>query len=180
MDMISHAIIGAIIAELVLWEKPLQERIRGRWIGALISATPDIAAIPAHFVFSWSAGDWPWVYDASHWVGVENSLWLLGYWFTHSLILPFIAYFWFRHKGWPVWMLAVWASHSAIDILSHTGAWSIWPFFPFPGQIEGVADPWSWSPVWWAISISICLATWYSVSVMTMHWREDSLTLESE
>ena len=174
MDMITHAIIGVIIAELVLWDRPLEERIRGRWIGAIVSASPDFAAIPAHFVFSWSAGDWPWVYDPAHWDGVENSMWLLGYWFTHSLLVSLVVYFWYRHKGWPMWTLGAWSSHAAIDILSHTGAWSTWPFFPLPGQIEGVADPWSWSPIWWLFSISVALVTWYSISIMTVNWRENA------
>ncbi|MEJ6530996.1 MAG: hypothetical protein QNL81_05385, partial [Euryarchaeota archaeon] len=82
MDMITHAIIGAIIAELVLWEKPSQQRKRGRWIGAFLGTAPDLAAIPAQIVFSWSAGDWPWIYDPAHWAGVENSMWLAGYWFN--------------------------------------------------------------------------------------------------
>ena len=171
MDMITHAIIGAIIAELALWEKPSQQRKRGRWIGAFLGIAPDFAAIPAQFVFSWSAGDWPWIYDPAHWVGAEDSMWLAGYWCTHSLLLPLLVFIYFKHKNWRTWTLVAWASHAAIDIISHTGAWSMWPFFPLPGQIEGVGDPWSWSPVWWLISVMIALAAWYSVSVMTMQWR---------
>ena len=171
MDVFTHAIIGAIIAELALWEKSSPQRKRGRWIGAFLGAAPDLGAVPAHFVFSWAAGDWPWVYDPAHWIGVENSMWLVGYWFTHSLLFPLLGFFWLRYKGKRSWMLFAWSSHAAIDIISHTGAWSTWPFFPFPGQIEGVADPWSWSPIWWLISISIALVSWYSVSVMTMQWR---------
>ena len=79
MDFITHAIIGVIIAELALWEQDFETRNKGRLLGAALAAGPDLGSLPAHLVFSWSAGDWPWIYAPAHWNGVENSLWLMPY-----------------------------------------------------------------------------------------------------
>ncbi|MGY8754940.1 MAG: hypothetical protein ACKVIR_04550 [Candidatus Poseidoniales archaeon] len=175
MDFITHAIIGVIIAELALWESNIEVRNRGRFLGAALAAGPDLGGLPAQFAFSWASGDWPWVYDPAHWAGVEESLWLIPYWITHSLLLVFMVFLVFRKNGWRVWPLMAWASHGATDILSHTGAWSTWPLFPLPGQIEGVGDPWSWSPIWWLICIALAGCVWYATSVMTATWRTNAL-----
>lgn len=38
----------------------------------------------------------------------------------------------------------IYAWHILLDILSHTGEWSIEPFFPAPMKIHGVWDPVGW------------------------------------
>ena len=175
MDIFTHAIIGAIIAELALWKSDYQNRVRGRWIGAIIAASPDLGSAPGQFVFSWSFGDWPWVYDSRHWAGHADSYWLLGYWFTHSLFVAAMIGGAVYLKGWQMWPAIAWASHGIADVFTHTGVWSIWLLFPFPGQLEGFGDPWSGSPALWAACILAGGVVWYFISVVTSNWRANAL-----
>ncbi len=39
----------------------------------------------------------------------------------------------------------IYAFHILCDILSHTGDWSIQPFFPMPITIRGIWDPIDWN-----------------------------------
>lgn len=171
MDFVTHAIIGVVIAELALWNRPEKERMRGRMIGAALGAAPDLGGLPAQFFLSWSSADWPWVYDVSHWNGAEDSWLLIGYWVSHSLILPLVAWLILRHRGWKAWPFLAWASHGMVDVATHTGEWAMWPFFPFPGQIEGWGDAWAWGGVWWMVCILIASFLWYCTSVLTANWR---------
>lgn len=174
MDVLTHALIGAMIAELALWDKSLPERKRGWIIGGVIASAPDLGNLPAHFIFSWQAGDWPWEYLPSHWQGKSDSLLLTPYWITHSLILSLILFLFFRKQEWRSWPILAWSSHSVIDILSHTGPWSIRPLWPIPWKLEGMGDPWAWSPAWWALCIAISGCCFYSVTVMTSNWRANA------
>jgi len=175
VDIITHAIIGAIIADLALWNRPLKERNRGRLIGAVLAAIPDLGGLPGQIAFSLAAGDWPWVFDILHWEGVENSWLLAGYWVSHSILLPVIAWIFLRRRGWAGWMFLAWASHGFVDVLTHTGPWSIWLFYPLPGQIEGLADPWSWGMKGWLFCIIIATLLWYFTSLVAEYWRTNPL-----
>lgn len=175
MDIVTHAIIGAIIAELVLWNADYKKRVRGRIVGAIIAASPDLGALPAQFVFSWENGDWPWVYDPFHWTSKENSYWMFPYWLTHSLLITGIFWVFLYKRGWEMWPLLAWASHGFFDVFSHTGGWAIWVIYPLPGQIEGFGDPWSWHPSWWVVSAMFGFVVWYMISLVTDSWRANTL-----
>ena len=54
------------------------------------------------------------------------------------------------HSLWVLFLVPrvhrkVYAFHILCDILSHTGEWSIQPFYPLPLKIQGVWDPVQWS-----------------------------------
>lgn len=70
-----------------------------------------------------------------------------------KVIKNWFAYSWFYkapHSLWFIFLIqnsrlrSIYAFHILMDILSHTGEWSIEPLFPFSFKIHGI-----WNPVEW-------------------------------
>jgi hypothetical protein len=89
------------------------------------SVAPDIpmALFLSHWPQSWAEIRMWWLYDFLY--KIPHSVW----------ILILIQNRKFR---------AMYSFHLFLDILSHTGQWSIQPFYPFQFKIHGVWDPITW------------------------------------
>jgi len=92
---------------------------------AIWSIAPDIPM--ALFLTPWS---YSWS-EMQHWI-----LYKILYKVPHSVVaLTFV----------PRAYRKIYAFHIMCDIMSHTGQWSIQPFFPFDMTLHGVWDPVEWS-----------------------------------
>ena len=95
----------------------------GTW--SIWSVAPDI---PMVFILS------PWCVP---WREMKDThIYTIMYKIPHSL---FFCLFFVPRK-----YRGIYAFHILCDILSHTGEWSIQPFFPFKLTIRGIWDPVDW------------------------------------
>ena len=97
-------------------------------------------------------------------VNLETALWAIGPDVPMALFLAPSSSSWSDIRNWEiykiaykfphtVWSLAfipkkarpIWAFHILMDILSHTGQWSIEPFFPWGPPVHGIWDPMVWT-----------------------------------
>lgn len=92
---------------------------------AFWSVAPDIPM--ALFLTPWGS---PWS-KIQHW-----TLYQILYKVPHSFVALFYVPSRFR---------TIYALHILTDILSHTGQWSIQPFFPCELTIHGIWDPVEWT-----------------------------------
>lgn len=89
------------------------------------SIAPDL--LMALFLTSWTS---TWA-EIGRW-----NIYSIFYKVPHSLwVIPFIRNDRYRN---------IYAFHILMDILSHSGQWSIEPFFPFEMKIHGIWDPIEW------------------------------------
>ena len=96
-------------------------------IWTIWSVAPDI---PMILILS------PWNHDVSWRDMKDTNLYTILYKVPHSFFsLLFV----------PKKYRKIYAFHILCDILSHTGEWSIQPFFPMPIQIHGIWDPIDWN-----------------------------------
>jgi len=175
MDILSHALIGAIVAQLCLWRME-DETVRRRLVvvGALLAMAPDIANIPLYLHVGSMNDRFLWVPYHSDWVGYRaGHVWMvLGWEVTHSLVIAVFGAWLLYRRGYAIWPALCWASHSIVDILSHTGEWATVPLWPLYIQIEGFADPWKWTPVGWAISNAVIFIVFILTSRRLQKWRD--------
>jgi len=175
MDILSHALIGAIIAQLCLWRME-DDKARRRFvlIGALLAMAPDITNIPLYLHVGWLNDRLLWIPHHSDWGGYRGEYaWLvLGWEFTHSLVIAAFGVWLLHRRGYAVWPALCWASHSVVDIFCHTGEWATVPLWPLYVRIEGFADPWMWSPVGWMISNVVLFTLFILTSKRLKQWRE--------
>jgi len=175
VDILSHALIGAIIAQFCLWRME-NERTRRRLvvIGALLAMAPDLTNIPLYLHVGSLNERFLWLPYHSDWNGYRaNHPWMvLGWEISHSLVIAAFGVWLLRRKGYAIWPALCWASHSLVDILSHTGEWATVPLWPLYIQIEGFADPWKWTPVGWAISNAVIFTFFILTSQRLQRWRE--------
>lgn len=86
------------------------------------------------------APDIPMALILSHW----NITWTdMKYTYTYMLLYK-IPHSFLSLAVVPKRYQMIYALHILIDILSHTGEWSIQPFFPCKLQIHGIWDPVQW------------------------------------
>lgn len=95
---------------------------------------------------------------------IEDALWSIAPDIPMALFLSPWSYSWSSMREWNLYKLLynvphsvlalvfvprgyrkIYAFHIMCDILTHTGKWSIQPFFPFRTTIHGVWDPVQWS-----------------------------------
>ncbi len=174
MDILSHALIGAIIAQLCLWRME-DDKARRRFvlIGALLAMAPDIANIPLYLHVGWMNDRFLWIPNHSDWGGYrsDNTLMVMGWEATHSLVIAALGTWLLYRKGYAIWPALCWTSHSVVDIFCHTGEWASVPLWPLYIQIEGFADPWKWTPVGWAISNAVLFTIFILASKRLRQWR---------
>ncbi|MDP7312041.1 MAG: metal-dependent hydrolase [Candidatus Thalassarchaeaceae archaeon] len=175
MDILSHALIGAIIAQLCLWKMD-NEKIRRRWVlvGALLAVAPDLTNIPLYLHVGSLNDRFLWLPHHSDWDGyrIKHSWMVLGWEISHSLVIAIIGAWLLHRKGYAIWPALCWASHSIVDIFTHTGEWATVPLWPLYIQIEGFADPWKWTPVGWAFSNAVVFTLFVLTSKHLQKWRE--------
>ena len=157
MDIVSHALVGRMFISS-------REKKRDIAFVALAGALPDFFQIPL-YIFVGHLHHRPYNFPLnSDWVGVRSAYpsWYLFWDIPHSLffllfvIIPIVYYFKLNK-------LAIFAyfSHIFLDIFTHTGEWSLKPFFPLNFAINGFTDAWAWN-YWsyllvWAILITIIM-----------------------
>ena len=175
MDVISHAIIGAIIAQVFLWQLD-DDKTRRWWVlfGACMGAAPDITNIPLYLHLGAINDRFLWIPNHSDWEGYRSSfpLMVMGWEATHSLVLVIFIGGILYKIGKPIWTAVCWGSHSFVDILCHTGEWSTVPLWPLDIKIEGWGDPWKWDPLLWAASNLTLLTFLFLVSYQMKRWRD--------
>ena len=144
MDLLSHALVGATIGELI--PKSINRR---QLKAAGMAILPDIAnlftyiylGIKAKRTIPWAGADDfqsnPWIVD--HWTflpwEISHSFLLWGF-----LLVPILI--WYRQ---PIMLGIAYFSHLLLDLPSHTGIWSTVPLYPFSLRVEGWFDVWAWS-----------------------------------
>ncbi|MDC0055885.1 metal-dependent hydrolase [Deltaproteobacteria bacterium] len=174
VDIISHALIGAIVAQLCLWKMDdSSKRKRLVVAGALLAAAPDIANIPLYLHLGALNERFLWIPYHSDWDGHRAAypMMVVGWEITHSLILAaLIGYFLYRKK-YALWPVLCWASHLLVDVLTHTGEWASVPLWPVYLKVEGFNDPWKWSPSAWLFSNIAFFVIFYLISKYMERWR---------
>ena len=74
-----------------------------------------------------------------------NTPWkVIKNWSAYNLIYKLPHSLWFLILIQNSKVRSIYAFHILIDILSHTGEWSIEPFFPIGPVIHGIWDPVEW------------------------------------
>ena len=96
-------------------------------IWTIWSVAPDI---PMVLILS------PWNYSVSWRDMKDTNIYKTLYKIPHSLFSLFFV---------PKKYRKIYAFHILCDILSHTGEWSIQPFFPMSITIRGIWDPIDWN-----------------------------------
>jgi membrane-bound metal-dependent hydrolase YbcI (DUF457 family) len=148
MDIISHAMIGRIIAVR-------EEKKKDIYLIPFFAALPDLFQIPL-YLFLGYVNKRPFYFPLnSDWIGVRELYprWVLFWEIPHSLfflalvITPLVLLLKLNKLS-----IAAYFSHIFIDAFTHTGEWSLKPFFPVEYEIEGLTDAWIWKPAFFALS----------------------------
>lgn len=151
MDIVSHGIIGRACAA---------PKSGGKETALIVffAVLPDLFQIPL-YIFLGYINNRPFFFPQnSDWVGFRSAypywsqLWEIphSFFFLIAVILPFVL--WFKL---PKAVLLAYFSHLFVDIFTHTGEWSVKPFFPLAFTVEGFTDAWAWDfryyPITWII-----------------------------
>jgi membrane-bound metal-dependent hydrolase YbcI (DUF457 family) len=148
MDIVSHALVGRIIAVRE------EEKIDVFWI-PFFAALPDFFQIPIYLFLGYINNRPFYIPLNSDWFGIREHypnlmmLWEIPHslFFVAFMIIPLVLLL----KLNKLTILA-YLSHIFIDVLTHTGEWSIKPLFPINYKIEGFTDGWAWKPVFFVFS----------------------------
>ncbi len=153
MDILSHAIMGKILATKKVSDKKESRKIM--YTGIFFSLLPDLAQIPLYLVVGYFAGRSFWFPQIIDWVGFRaaHPMWTMLWEIPHSvfflilIIIPIVI--WFKL---PRIAIVAYGFHIFIDLFSHTGEWAVKPLYPFNFTIPGFTDGWAWP--WWGMIIS--------------------------
>ena len=161
MDIVSHALIGAAIGEFSAG-KP--RRIA---LAAAFAAAPDFAqALLLYPYVGWLHGRAFLLPIHSDWDGFRGAhpVASMAWEVPHSLLfVALVVYPFCRWRKLPWTCSAAYVSHIFVDVFTHTGEWAVAPLWPLPARLEGIADPWRWTPLEWAASIAACATLWLGV-----------------
>jgi len=174
VDVISHALIGAIVAQFCLWKMDdSSKRKKLVVVGALLAAAPDIANIPLYMHLGAINGRFLWIPYHSDWNGHRTAfpIMVIGWEITHSLIIATLVGYFLYRKKYALWPVFCWVSHLLVDILTHTGEWSSVPLWPIYLKVEGVDDAWKWTPAGWLFSNVVLVVLFYLISKYMQNWR---------
>lgn len=151
MDIISHALIGRILA--------LQPKNSKKQILLIIffSLLADILSLLLYFYVGYLNKRLFWMPKNSDWQGIRV---LHPYWtaigdIPHSLIfliliiIPLVIFL--KLPKINIWAYFI---HILFDIPTHTGEWAIRIFYPLNYKIEGFTDAWAWP-------VSKILISWF-------------------
>ena len=174
VDVISHAIIGAIVAQFCLWKMDdSSKRKKLVVVGALLAAAPDITNIPLYLHLGAINERFLWIPYHSDWDGyrAEYPMIVMGWEITHSLVVAALVGYILYRKKYALWPILCWASHLFVDVLTHTGEWSSVPLWPVYFKMEGFSDPWKWAPSAWLFSNVVLFVVFYLISKYMESWR---------
>jgi len=165
MDVISHALMGAILCLLFR-----ANRTAAFWI-IFFSVFPDLTLIPAYIILGKKNKRFLWLAKNIDWPGFSKNHPALAMFYdiTHSIlfaafiILPAVIFF-----KLPGASLIAYLFHIAIDVFSHKQEWAIKIFYPFDFKINGFSDAWAWPiklmAISWAVLILIIFALKFLIS----------------
>lgn len=158
MDLISHALIGAIISTSQSHPSWVQ-----RSLVVAFSCVPDLPGLFEYVLLGREKGRRFWIAENSDWVDARRShpLWSLLWDVPHSLffmlgvILPVVMKMHFS-----LLFVGAYGFHIFVDLFTHTGQWAIRPFYPFHFTTRlGFTDAWSWPLRYMALSWSALAVT---------------------
>ncbi len=141
MDIVSHALIGAAISSATH-----QTAATTRWL-ILYSAFPDLVQIPLYVLIGFKKKRLLCIPKDSDWhnAPISDTQRKILYDFPHSLIFVFLVGLPFAtFLRLPLIVLAGYGIHILIDTLTHSGEWSIKPFYPLGKRISGFTNAWGW------------------------------------
>ena len=160
VDVLSHALIGAIIAQLCLWR--LDDDVKRKnlvLMGAVLGAAPDIANIPLYLHLGAINERFLWIPHHSDWIGHRIEYpWMTVFWeITHSLLLASIGGYLLYRSGRGIWPAICWGSHGLSDIFAHTGEWATVPLWPIYLYVDGFVNTWKKGTYWWMVSNALLI-----------------------
>jgi len=141
VDVVSHALVGRMLIS----------RREKKWdivLVTLASALPDFFQIPLYILVGHLYNRPYNIPLNSDWVGIRSNYptWYLLWDIPHSLfflilvVVPIVYYFKLNKL-----IILAYFSHIFLDVFTHTGEWSLKPFFPINFQISGFTDAWAWA-----------------------------------
>ena len=141
MDILSHALIGKVIAAR-------KHSRRVMYTGMLFSIMPDLFQIPLYLVVGTYANRFLSIPQIVDWVGFRaaHPVWTMLWEIPHSvfflilIIVPLVVWLKLPKIG-----IVAYGLHIFIDVFSHTGEWAVKPLYPFNYSITGFTDGWAWS-----------------------------------
>jgi hypothetical protein len=113
------------------------------WLGHLVTSRFYFGRLCIEDAFWAIAPDLPMALFLSP--GVQNTPWrVIKNWYSYNWLYKLPHSFFFiilirNSRARNIYMF-----HILMDLLSHTGEWSIEPFFPFGPAIHGIWDPVEW------------------------------------
>ena len=141
MDVISHGIIGRAIAN-----SKTNGKDKGKII--LFAILPDLFQIPIYLFLGYINKRPLFIPLNTDWSGMRekypNLMKLLDIPHSFLFLLTVISPVTIRLK-FPRTVILAYFSHIFIDIFTHTGEWSINPFYPIKRKVEGFTDAWAWN-----------------------------------
>lgn len=140
MDIVSHALVGRMFVSGEAGRKDIATV-------TVAGALPDLFQIPLYLLVG-NLYNRPFNLPQNEdWVGIreQHPEWYLWWDVPHSLlfliliIIPLVYYFKLNKLA-----IAAYFSHIFLDAFTHTGEYSLKPFFPLDLTIEGFVDAWMW------------------------------------
>lgn len=166
MDIVSHALIGTVIAA-----KKHSRKLT--YVAAFFSFLPDLTQIPLYLIVGKFADRWLWIPQNIDWIGFRelHPLWSMLWEIPHSffflllIIVPIV--FWFKI---PKIAIAAYGLHIIIDLFSHSGEWAVKPFYPLSFSVSGFTDAWAWH--WQSMLVSWLILIVASVIISKVSRRK--------
>jgi membrane-bound metal-dependent hydrolase YbcI (DUF457 family) len=157
MDIISHLLIGNAIS------LPCSNKKCRFWV-IFFSILPDISQIPFYIFLGYINKRLFFFPLNSDWVGAKiahpvfSALWEIPHsiFFALLIILPVILIF-----KIPKLAFASYLVHIFLDFFTHTGEWTLKPFYPLNYTLQGFTDAWAWS-------LPILLFSWAVIIIITL------------
>lgn len=148
MDIVSHFLIGWLIGEAA------NASLRDTAIIAFFGFLPDLFQIPIYiYVGKRNRRRFHYPHHKD-WVGARKAHpYLMNLWeIPHSAVFMLLIVALALALNLPYLAIVAYASHIFIDLFTHTGEWSVMPFYPVKAKFEGFTDAWSWSVKWMVAS----------------------------
>lgn len=124
-------------------------------------ALPDLFQIPLYLFVGYMSAR-PYFFPLTEdWEGIRDSFpsWMLLWELPHSLLFAlFIIFPLIYIFNLPLKLILAYVLHIVVDIFTHSGEWSVKPFFPYDLTIEGFTDAWSWNPLLYPVSWLVILS----------------------
>lgn len=141
MDILSHLLIGLILASLLRCNR------KKTFLIMLFSIIPDLFQIPLYLYVGYENARFLWIPLSVDWIGfrlvhpILSLLWEIPHSFFFAMLVGSLVVFVFKL---PKEVFLAYVLHLVIDIFTHSGEWALKPFYPFSYVINGFTDVWAW------------------------------------